>query len=123
LQIRLEDDGAVARYIKSLKHGEQPTEVGLNDAKHPVFFGPFATMIPHTATQLLRLDIGSRDSWSFSAHMQTDSHLFWESIHWKKLPDGANAVHEILRLRDPKNGWLSLWEHKTDNFPKDFAIE
>jgi hypothetical protein len=124
LQLTISDAGGVSRYLKHLKNGESPTEQGIDAAARPIHIGPLPTILPNTATELreLRRNISERDSWSFNIEMQTDSHLFREIIHLRKMIDGGMAVWETLTVLGGEAPVL-VWQNKSQNFPNDFVVE
>lgn len=124
LQLTISDAGAVSRYLKNLKNGESPTEWGMDAAARPVHIGPLPTILPNTATESrdLRRNILERESWSFNIELQTDSHLFRETIHLRKLADGGMAVWEVLTVLGSEAPAV-VWQNKSQNFPDDFVVE
>jgi hypothetical protein len=122
--VALSDDGAVSRYIKTLQPGQSPTEQGIEAARQRVSIGPLLTLLPNTAMEVkaFRKNISGRVNCSFSANIQTDSHLFRERILIRRLPDGGALVSEILSVGGP-TGEQIVWQHVDENFPKDFVVE
>jgi len=124
LQIQIEDAGAVARYVKDTQsRGEQLTDQGFKSAGKITEFGPLPTFPPHTARDLFQHDIGTRDRWSFNISMQTDTNIFNETSHWVRRADGTWATSQTLSVNEHEKGYVTLWSHISDDFPKDFKIE
>ena len=123
-QVTLSDEGAVSRYVRNMPSGQNPTVQGIELARQTIGIGPLPTILPHTASEVttFRKNIAGYANWHFSAHMQTDSHLFDETIQLRRLPDGGAAVSEILTTHSEK-GPVMVWQRISDNFPKDFAVE